>query len=497
MQAVPALSVTRSEPVSRAARIPLLALPWAWAAAALALAAHRLPYDDEWFEISLAHADPHHFSASLAADVHLPWVALLDRGIVHLAPGFLPLVVPRVAASALALFLVASLVTRRRLAPWWAVALAAFHPVLLMYGGAARWYPFLFLGQALRAWALWGADAGTVGADGALLAGALVGTLAGYLDLPFLVIDGTAWLLTRSGTRARVVVAASCAVLVAGTLLTPLSHPAGRLVSIAASRFQLSLTAFVEWLGLGLAGEAHPGWPLTLLALLVLPGFAAAAWAIIRRRDGFSRWLLAVALGWCGATQVGVWHPRYSLLVWALFTAAMLGGLAAPGARRTASVVAAGYLALGLLLTVRGDHFLKGDLNSLPAAARASLLEDPADLVIAPYPRTAAQVSSVWRPAAPVVAVPLIQQYPDRDEQMSSLRAALASARRVVLITVPDRSWLRVTNPRVRAELRSRCHLVASHEAVEDPFWPLKRWLSKSTARYRFRSETWDCPRAR
>jgi len=66
------------------------------------------------------------------------------------------LCLPRVAAS-----LTALVIMRRVVLKTWPgvgpllVTLAAFHPIVFFYAGAVRWYPFAFLADALRAWAIW------------------------------------------------------------------------------------------------------------------------------------------------------------------------------------------------------------------------------------------------------------------------------------------------------------------------------------------------------
>ena len=131
-----------------------------WTAAAIAFAFRRAPYDDERFSITLARdAGVRTFWRWLTGDYHPPWVALFDRLLVPLCHDARAINVARALASACAIALVGELAPRLG-ARRWMVVLAAFHPIVFMYGAAARWYPIAFLAESLRAWALWAGGEG-------------------------------------------------------------------------------------------------------------------------------------------------------------------------------------------------------------------------------------------------------------------------------------------------------------------------------------------------
>ncbi len=229
----------------------------AWAIAAATFASLRVPYDDEWFQITLARDTTWGaFWQSLRGDVHPPWIALVDRATVHLA-GAAAMPLTRVVASLLALALIQRVVTEQtRIAPV-VVALAAFHPIVFMYGGAARWYPFALLGDALRAHALFGPRAGSRKAMGVFLLGTLVGAASGYAELGLVALD-VGWLLALSHTRGRVRASVATAIVasaIAGALVvgSPLftSH-----FGLFAHGIGGGWSSTGGWLALGLVGEA-------------------------------------------------------------------------------------------------------------------------------------------------------------------------------------------------------------------------------------------------
>ena len=125
-----------------APRIPLGAILAAWAALALALAVLRVPFDDEQFSIELAfQATRSQLWAALQNDVHPPWLALLDRALAQLGPAALWLQAARVLFGAAALALASHALAQPLGLPRGRFVLAAAHPIVLFYTGAARWYP--------------------------------------------------------------------------------------------------------------------------------------------------------------------------------------------------------------------------------------------------------------------------------------------------------------------------------------------------------------------
>ena len=113
-------------------RRPGLIVIVAWAAAALALAGSRVPYDDEWFSIELAlQASPAQFWHALEHDLHPPWLAILDRAPRTDWPDVLAMQALRVVAAALAVWLVARTLSARLELPRWLFALAACQPIVL------------------------------------------------------------------------------------------------------------------------------------------------------------------------------------------------------------------------------------------------------------------------------------------------------------------------------------------------------------------------------
>jgi hypothetical protein len=470
-----------------------------WALAAAAFALWRTPYDDEWFQITLARDTPWpELWASLRSDLHPPWVALLDWATVRLA-GSAALPLTRVAASLLALWLLLEVVVTQTRAPARAVAIAAFHPIVFMYGGAVRWYPFLFLGQAARAWALFGPSAGSRRAQVAFALGALAGAAAGYVDLPLLALD-VAWLVamarSRGSTRTSLPTAFAAVALAGATLVASPLLSAHRALLGEGWSFAPGLAA--RWLGLGLAGEAFLPWPFTLLALAVLPGLAWGLAALIGSRASrpFGAWIVAVGLVWLALSGRGVGHPRYSLLFWFLVTAAAAQLFSLGRGPKLAAGATFAYLALALSLTIDQRWFLKGDLDRLPASACAALSPaPPPDLVIAPYPRTQVELTRVCAPSAKVVTAGWIGHFPwESRGEIASIREALPARGTVDLVTVPaGGSSLGTTNDHVRELLADHCRLVETRQAAPMPHLALRRGFDGGAPAFRFTLERWRC----
>jgi hypothetical protein len=130
------------------------------------------------------------------------------------------------------------------------------------------------------------------------------------------------------------------------------------------------LRAAAQWFGLGLAGETALAWPYWLAGAACV---VAALWAIaLSLRDAATRaassWLVATGGLWLIACGFGVWHPRYSLLLWSIVPALVAARWAqAKLGMRCVIGAAAAHLALGLGLSATGHGFFKADLNGLDA----------------------------------------------------------------------------------------------------------------------------------
>lgn len=502
-----------------------------WAVAAFLFAVSRVPYDDEWFSLTLAGGTEWaNFWNSLRTDFHPPGVALLDRAMFIIGLGRWGIHGLRVLVSLFSLFLMREVLEKRTeigVKSWWILA-AAFHPIVFYYSGAARWYPFVFLAQALRCWALFGPEAEveaetqekTLKQKVAFFVGAVVGPATGYLDFWFLFVD-SGWWIHGAWRKGRVwrglgVVFLSWlpGLLVVGLFAAPLivsSKKATIIIFSNVPRFPVS------WLGLGLLGEAHLPIPWILLFMVAVPGFVLALWKLFfRGKDwaawcgvlskrpvskrtsldrSFSIWFGVVVFSWLAGTLVMIWHPRYSLLVWVV-AAVSLGGLFKDKESRlwrAAGLATLGYLALVLGLTVSGAGFVKGDLNVISTDHCEDLIFQDVDLVVAPYPRVASFLRRC-PDAPPIETAPIIRHFPREREQMASLRGPINAAERILLITlVNPSSSLKWTQHRVRALIGRRCVLREARHAVEDVHWRLKKLYGSKTSRLRLQIQVWVC----
>ncbi len=435
-------------------------MPWlllAWSCAALALAASRVPYDDEWFSLELAfRATPEQLWRALEHDVHPPWLALLDRALAQLTAAELSLNAVRIAAAAAAIALVARTLAGRFELPRWAFVLAAAHPIVLFYAGSARWYPFLLLAHSLRAYAIWHAEALRTRHGAAFASGAVLGSIATYLDPLFLAHD-CGWLIARHRPRLR-----SAAIATGGVI----GVVALRFVSPLETRVHSPLwretpvfdpTDLMSWAGLGLTGEAGLPFPWLLAgALWVL---VATVWAMLRApRDQTLAWLATYAGAWCIACFFGIWHPRYSLLLWIL-AGALLVQLARRGSRlaRISAGVALAQLALVLALTFTARAFFKADLNRLVDGDCAAVEAVHVPLLIVPYPRLAALVERQCAVRAAILVVPSIRIIPGEREQLAAVRARLAEVSDAALLSLRAESSLTDTQQRVQSLLERAC----------------------------------------
>lgn len=494
----PPFRLRMSETVSRRIephRSPFL---WVWSIAVAAFALRRIPYDDEWFSIELAlHTEAVHFWAALTNDLHPPWVALADRWIGHLWHHRAGLHFARVLTSAAAFAITAQWLAQRLRLPAPAVWLAAFHPIVFMYGASIRWYPLLLLAHALRAYAVWADRSGARG-RAAFIAGAVLGPAAGYVDALFLVHDGVWWLGRRAGspqraerTRAWTTAVIAVAAVLAVLWISPLAldHAVGRGMSFSSS-------ALFTWIALGVLGEAGPSMPWLLLGSVVPIAFGRGTWLALRdpASRSFAFYVFTLVFTWAASTAFGVWHARYSLLLWFLLTACTLPLWRRPGLDRALLVAAGGYLCFVLVLMTTRHSFLKTDLNEL-SASDCELLEPSSDvgLLVVPYQGLAELVQSRCAHDLPMLRVRSIRIVPDEPVQMAPLRAELRTPPPAIWsLHLNARSSYARTDARVRSVLADRCRLVGRRTSGEVPHAGLKALLA-GAAPARFTLDRWNC----
>jgi hypothetical protein len=475
----------------------------AWALAVLLFAALRTPYDDEWYSIALAlERDAGRFWGALVSDVHPPWVALLDRALLAGGGPRWLINLPRVLASAGAVWITASLVRRQFGLARGYVLLAASHPVVFMYAGAARWYPFLFLAHALRALSIWGFPPGRPGSGPLFVAGAGLGLAAGYVEPPFVLLD-LVWLHLRNAGQPRarrnlgLIALASVAVLMLLRLASPV---AAAHAPFAYGQLDPILSQAVSWLGLGVAGEAALPFPFPMLGLAVAAAAALGFVEVGRRKPNrpYAIFLASNAVAWLCLTPFGVWHPRYSLEVWLGLTLMVVVPLAGGIRWRWLAWLASAHLLVALVLTLLGRGFYKGDLNRLDGASCGAVRDaTAADLIVAPYPRLAELVASACAPAAPITALAPIRIVPAADQQLLPLRQHLRVAARVFLLTMHTTSSLSETQARVRRLLAGLCLRAGAASFGEAPHHALRRLWRADAQPYRFEREVWQCPASR
>jgi hypothetical protein len=472
-----------------------------WSLAALALARSRVPYDDEWFSIELAFdTTPGQFWFALDDDVHPPWLALLDRSIGTLWSQPIALQGLRIAASALAIALVARALSKPMQLPGWAFVLAACHPIVLFYAGSARWYPCLFLAHALRLFAIWSER--PLSRAGAFLAGALLGPVAGYLDVLFLAHDG-AWFARRArrSGAAWIPLGALAFAAVGCALLPLLASPLhGRAHALALRWPHWDPTGVAIWAGLGLAGETALPWPLLLLGLAC--GFSSA-WALasaLFARDSRSRelaaFILSYAAVWLLACGFGVWHPRYSLLLWLLCLALVWSQWSRAGrVVGSLNALSALHLFAALALAVAGFGFLKSDLNRMMESDCQQLrAAETASVLIVPYRRLAQLGKRQCHLHAPLLTIPSIRVTRTEAEQLSGLRRALEQPGDYWLLALDTDSTLAVTQDRVRGVLQERCSAEAAKRFGQIPHPGLTP--QRTSAYRRFSLQRFRCAQA-
>jgi hypothetical protein len=476
-----------------------------WGCAALALAAWRVPYDDEWFSIELAFdATPTQLWAALEGDVHPPWLALLDRGLSQLGQHVLLLQAARVLFSVTAVAIVSRCLARPLGVPRSLFVLAAAHPLVLFYAGAARWYPLLWLAHALRLAALWHArPAGRTGAS-LFIGGSVLGSLASYLD-PLFVLHDALWLGLRSlrgvpvqrtaWPRMALIALAAGGGIVLVRFASPLRAPLH--VALHLWQPQWHWREVAAWGLLGLSGEAaFPGFWLAL----GLGCLGAAAWGAWRAlRDEKARpvglWLLSYAACWLLACGFGIDHPRYSLMLWSIVPVLWLRWLLPTAARteRVLAAVALLHLGLGLGLVVSGRGFFKADLNELEADD-CSQLTAAGDVraVFVTYARIAQLARRRCESTLPFSRVPSIRIVPDETAQLAPLRAVMQSPGNFWLLTVQSEVSYARTAERLHHLLTTRCREQGSRAFSQIPHPGLS--AQRGATYRRFRLEQFACP---
>jgi hypothetical protein len=485
----------------------------AWAVAAFLFARSRVPFDDEWFSLTLARDTTWaRFWTSLARDVHPPWVALIDRAALAIGRGAWPISAAHVTASALAIALISRAV-RHFGGRGWTAVVAALHPIVFFYGGASRWYAFAFLADALRLYAIARAWSRPPGARVdrattiAFAAGALVGPMAGYVELARVAIDAFAWLWIERRRGAFADAARSIAIAVPLPVLALLVVPFTRAQLALAGPVAASTRGGIAlFLGLGPVGEAFFPPPWIAIAAVALPGLVVAsvhAWRVRRP-------LFVAAFGslgaWTACAPLGVWHPRYALAVWCLLATLIVeAAIDLFGARaslrsttlaRAAVATTIAYLGIALALTVDQRSFLKGDLDAFDAGVCAPIFSNESDLVVVPYPRARDLLVAACDPKVVPVTAGWVRHYDGGDDAIfGDLFAPLLRARSVALVTVPTGgSSLTATQVRARAIVASRCRSTSIEHAVEDRFAALKPWTSPSKPAFRLEIERFSCP---
>ena len=475
-------------------------LLFVWACAALSLAAVRVPFDDEWFSIELAFdATAPQLWAALSQDVHPPWLPLLDRALAALGPEPLWLQGARVLVSAAAIALGSLALARELAVPRALFVLAAAHPLVLFYAGAARWYPLLWLAQALRALALWHVRPAGVASGALFVSGSVLGSLASYLD-PLFVAHDAVWLALRSARERRRWLPAAGIALIAGAALLAL-RAASPLHGSVHDGLVLSLPQW-QWrtlavfYGLGLTGEAALPWPWAALGLACV---LACGWAVLlalraRSTRPATLFLLSHAACWLVACGFGVDHPRYALLLWSVLPCLWLRWLLSAATSSRVQRAVAGcalihlVLALGLVFTGRG--FFKADLNRLDAADCAPLTAaSGARAVLVTYARLEQLVRNQCASSLPLVRVPSIRIRPEALAQLE----ALSSSGSLWLLSVNTEASYARTAARLREQLTARCSLQSSTDFGRIPHPGLS--ARRSTDYRRFKLEHFACGR--
>lgn len=461
------------------------------------LAIERVPFDDEWFSLTLvSEASLEGFWGSLARDMHPPWLAMLDRWLWGLAPSRASLVGVRIlcvlAAAALWLVLLRPVAGRRT----WVFGLALLHPIVFYYMGAQRWYPVLMLGHALRHWAILSASTDGRRA-GAFIGGAILGMASGYVDLLFLTHDAGhyAWRERRRPKLAAWVLSASVLVAVVLVVGSPIASEHWEIFTRQASRDWPALNTLL-WGGLGPVGEALPHAAFLLLGLVVVSAALLGGGTLVRAGlPPQTAWLVASLIGcWLVATRFGVSSPRYSLEVWWLMAVAVLAPLACAEGRRLWAGLGAAAMLLGLLCTLSGEMFFKADLNTPPATFCADVAgEQGVDAYVIPYHRIAEQLRLNCAPEADIVVPPAMRHVTSRDELLGRVQARIAQGGRLTLLATTSRASIRRTRAAVRALLDGQCSVLGAGALWPPPHLWIREHLIESPS-HRLIATRYDCP---
>jgi hypothetical protein len=436
-------------------------------------------------------------------------VALLDRALFAVTGSTSGIFLTRILAVAGGV-----LALRRTLGSALAVdarvlSIAAFHPIFFFYGGAARWYPFVFLASALRLSVVLAEQPMARAAQVRFAAGALLGPAAGYVDLPFAAVD-TALVLWRTRAAAARGRSFAFVLLVVAAVAIPLLaspiHVAGMFsqANVGASIGTASLVRIGTWLGLGLSGEAIPPVPMaaTPTGSAKKSGQILAAVRVLRaaKQPILLAWTAASVATWLAlALFSSVWHPRYSLLLWGIAAACVLKlALESRWLSRWLAVACLAFWTLSLAFATSGKGFLKADLNDLtPDVCAAIAGAGPVNLIVAPYPRTAALIRRACRPTPPVLALPLVRHYPDEGEQLADLRARLGRVKKLLLVEDPVHSSLTATNERARSAIGGSCRSESIIRTGALPFGTFKRLFGSETRTERLVVERFACAEAK
>lgn len=482
--------------VGNVATVPLWLL--AWSIAAFALAWRRVPYDDECFSIEIAlDRTPEQFWYAVNREPHPLWIAWLDRTVGSLVHAPLALQALRIVVATLALGVLAAALHRRLRLPSWAFGIAALHPIVLFYAGAARWYPYLLLAQALRLYAIWNDRPADKRAH--FILGAWLGSSAGYIDGLFLAHDCVYFALRarRNGDGWRTVGSislAACASVPILMFVSPLrGHGLSAFESIRYAHWDLGATA--RWIVLGLAGEGALPWPAPLLGLACI---ATAGWAIATalrspRDRELATYVVSYGCTWIVAYGFGVIHPRYSLLLWILVMVVVISQLREAGRMlRVVAALGGVHLAIATALAFAGTGFYKGDLNDPTAEDCAQLrAAESGRALIVPYARLAG-FARRCAPRARVVGIPSLLATASAEEQLSGLESVFVQPGRYGLATFNTLSTLTLTQSRVRAWMSARCSQVDERVFGELPHAQIRR--DRAPDYRRFKLTMFECP---
>jgi hypothetical protein len=478
--------------LSRIKRIPhfSLAILAVWLAAATLFAWRRIPFYDEWLSISLARdATWPQFKEAVANAGHPPWLALADRALYAVCADRRILCVPRLVAS-----LAGILVLRRVVLRQWpevgptVATLAAFHPVVFMYAGAVRWYPFALLADAVRAWALWGTSHRR-SARWAFLGGAVLGFLSGFAEALLVAVDA-AWLLRKTRDRRALATVAVAGAVALGTLFAAPFIP-GWPRDVFPSGGGAILRSIVAEAALGPLGTVVVPWPTTPIVLLAVPGLV---WGFARALTNtstrpFAWWTVTVAVSWTALLTIRIPHPRYSLALWYL-TTCTLGLLRGGRLAQLSQLATASYIALALWLTLRQHDFAYADENEMASSDCGLLVTNRSALVVTSYLRTAEELRRICG-APGVVSARNARVYGSDD--IAPIRDALrAGAVTFVHVNAPG-TMVDDASERLGHILSERCNLEEVRYVEPSSLAPLRRVFKGEAATFRYTSESWIC----